>query len=171
MNKIFKNEDSFLGKFEAFCWKLWEKEPIRFIFVGGLNTLIGLVLTLLFRYLFDNVFYWNPKVDFLGMDIPNLISFIIGLPIAYTTQTLIAFRIKWAWVRFARYPLSSIPNLILQQGGISLFETILHIQEQISYILATIIALPIMFFIIRFLVRPIKSSKISKSEDHKTDIE
>ena len=171
MNKIFKNESSFLGKFESFCWKMWEKEPIRFLFVGGFNALISLILTYILRYSFDNFLQWNPKfvinenISLLSFDIPFIIAFVIGIPIAYSTQTLVAFRTKWSWVRLARYPLSSIPNFILQLAGICLFEAILSIPYVFSYVLAQFVALPIMFFIVKFLVKPIKL-KSKKNEDN-----
>ena len=74
------------------------------------------------------------------------------------------FRTKWSFKRFLRYPLSSIPNLILTSLFICLFSGIIGIDPYISYVLAPICALPIMFFIIRFLVKPIKGKKVNKKK-------
>lgn len=164
MNKVFKNEKSILGKFEAFCWRMWEKEPIRFLFAGGVNTLLGILLSILFRFLFDQVWHYNPKfvfwtlngVDVISFDIPYLIAFVIGLPVAYTTHTLLAFRTKWKWKRFLRYPISAIPNFLLQEVCILIFDVWLNLPSSLSYILGAILPLPIMFFIIRVLVKPTK---------------
>ena len=166
--------------------KLFEKEAIRFLFVGGINTLLGILVTWLFRFIFESqninpeifVLYYHKvhgltfndisnvqgSVQVLFVDIPYLINFIGLLPFAYTTQTLIAFRTKWSFKRFLRYPLSSIPNLILTSLFICLFSGIIGIDPYISYVLAPICALPIMFFIIRFLVKPIKGKKINEQE-------
>ncbi len=158
--RFIKNERSFLGKSETLIRKLWEKSFIRFVVVGGFNTLLGILVTYALRYTFDVLIGYNPKWDFLvwifalQIDIPGLIMFIGLLPVSYTTQALWAFRTKWSWKRLALYPLSSIPNFILQQGFIYLFEIVLGIDPYISYALAAILPIPIMFFIIRLLVKP-----------------
>jgi len=161
----FKNENSFFGKLETLIEKLWEKSFIRFVVVGGFNTLLGIIVTYLLRYTFDSLIGYNPKWDFniwifmLQIDLPGTIMFVGLLPVSYTTQALWAFRTKWSWKRLALYPLSSIPNFILQQGFIYLFETVLHVNPYVSYALAAILPIPIMFFIIRFLVKPNKKAE------------
>jgi hypothetical protein len=178
MNKIFKNENSFLGKLEKLCWKLYSKEPIRFLFWGGINSLI----TILNSYWINALFIkcgWEVKAfasssnEFMikigdKFDWPFIIAFIIGIPIAYTTHALFSFHQKWSFVRLLRYPLSSIPNFILQLFAIWLFDVVCGLNYYVYYILAAIFPLPIMFFINKFLVSPIKKktkkSKIKQEE-------
>ena len=50
MNKIFKNENSFLGKIEKLFWKIYSIESMRFLFWGGINTLFTYVLTQIIKY-------------------------------------------------------------------------------------------------------------------------
>ncbi len=162
MNKrLFKDETSALGKLETLIRQLWEKAFFRFIIVGGFNTVLGIIVTSALRLMFDYLIGYNPKWDFillwflkLQIDLPGLIMFVALLPVAYTTQAIYAFRAKWSIKRLAIYPLSSIPNFILQQGFIYLFEIVLGVNPYISYTLAGILPIPIMFFIIRFLVKP-----------------
>lgn len=173
MNKIFKNENSFFGKIEKFFWALYEKEPFRFLIAGGINTVLGIVASILFRLLFKAA-GWDPKIsfDFLekiglvapNMDIPYLIAFVLLLPVAYTLQAFISFRTKWSFMRFLIYPISSIPNFICQELFIWLFEVVLKLPSSVSYFLAPICSLPIMFFIIRFLVKPLKKKTEKKEE-------
>ena len=174
MNKIFKNEKSIFGKIEKLFWRLYEKEPFRFLIAGGINTVLGIVVAILFRLLF-NACGWNPKIpfDFLeniglvapNMDIPYLISFVLLLPVAYTLQAFISFQTKWSFLRFLIYPISSIPNFICQELFVWLFEVVLNLPSSVSYFLAPICSLPIMFFIIRFLVKPFKK-KVIKTENN-----
>jgi putative flippase GtrA len=158
-NIFFKNESSFLGKLEAWARLMWEKSFVRFLFVGAFNTVNGILVTYLLRFIFDIVIGYSPKWDIslwivsVQLDLPGLIMFIALLPVAYTTQAIWAFRAKWSWSRLAVYPLSSIPNFIMQQGFIFLFEVALGWSPYISYALAGILPIPIMFFIIRFLVK------------------
>ena len=90
-------------------------------------------------------------------DWPFIIAFIIGIPIAYTTHALFSFKQKWSIVRLLRYPLSSIPNFILQLFAIWLLEVVLKVNPYLTYLLAAIFPLPIMFFVNKFLVSPIKN--------------
>lgn len=164
------------SRLKSFISYWWEKEAIRFIFVGGVNTVIGIAFTMLLRFIFNQV-GWNPEIlviyyevgkglvttktdtQVLFVDMPYLLNFILLLPLAYTMQTKIAFRTPWSFKRLLRYPLSSIPNLILTSLFICLFSGICHLDPYISYVLAPVLALPIMFFIIRFLVKPIRTKK------------
>jgi hypothetical protein len=50
------------------------------------------------------------------------------------------------------YPLSSIPNYLLQQGFILLFETGLSIPYILAYGLAAIIPIPLMYLVVKFLI-------------------
>lgn len=165
-NRIFKKETSFFGKLEAFYWRMWEKEWFRFLVVGALNTVVGLVVTFLLRFLFDAVWAANPKWDIawwifhFNIDLPYLIMFVLLFAYSYTTQALWVFRTKWSWRRCLIYPLSSIPNLLLQQIFIYLFEVVLHLDPYLSYVLASICPIPVMYVVNRFLVKPKEKKEI-----------
>jgi putative flippase GtrA len=160
MNKIFK-ENSLLGKIEKLFWSLYNKEPLRFIFWGGINTLITLINTIVLNFFLQSV-SWETKLLGRAVDIPFIICFFIGIPIAYTTHTLFTFKVKWSWKRLIRYPLSSIPNFILQLFAIWLLEVVLSVNPYLTYLLAAIFPLPIMFFVNKFLVSPIKKKSETK---------
>lgn len=176
MNKIFKNEKSLFGKLEKLFWKFYEKEAFRFLIAGGLNTLLGTIGTILLRFVFE-YFTWNAKIDFtflleLGlvspnMDIPYLIIFVAFFPIAYTLQAKISFQTKWEWKRLFMYPISSIPNFLCQELFIWLFEVVIGLPSSVAYILSPICSLPIMFFIIRVLVKPFKKNINKRLKDIK----
>jgi hypothetical protein len=58
------------------------------------------------------------------------------------------------------YPLSSIPNYLLQQGFILLFETVLGIPYIIAYGLAAILPIPLMYVVIKYLIGQTKKPSI-----------
>jgi hypothetical protein len=78
--------------------------------------------------------------------------FMILFPLSYTLQAVLAFRQTWQWKRLLLYPLSSIPNYLLQQGFIFLFETVFNIQPIFAYGLAAIFPIPLMYLVVKFLV-------------------
>ena len=169
MNKIFKNENSLLDKLEKFFWTCYSKEPLRFLFWGGINSLVTILNTYWIRAVFvlNSIpikAFENSSNDILVIignkfDWPFIIAFIIGIPIAYTTHALFSFKQKWSIVRLLRYPLSSIPNFILQLFAIWLLEVVLNINPYLVYLLAAIFPLPVMIFVNKVLVSPLKKKK------------
>ena len=160
-------------KFAEKIKQLWENDKIRFLFTSAFNTFIGLILSFLFSFLIVQVWHGNEnvKIWFFQLNLPLTISFILGLPISYTTQALIAFRQKWRWKKLAIFPLSSIPNYALQQLFYFIWKEIfllMHISsdliDKILYILAPVCALPIMYFIIRFIVKVKKDNNLDNQE-------
>ncbi|MEY3431387.1 MAG: hypothetical protein RIS53_285 [Bacillota bacterium] len=160
MNPIlFKNPKTNLYKLEKLFWHLWDKAFIRFLFVGGLNTILGYLTTLLFRYtLFIDQPKWIVIQSMIELDAANTVMFILLFPISYSLQAWFAFRTQWTWKRLIVYPLTSIPNFLIQQLCIFLFEDLLHLAPAIAYALSAILPIPIMFFVVRFFVTSKKST-------------
>jgi putative flippase GtrA len=157
-NIIFKKPQTTFYRLEAIFWQLWDQSFFRFLVVGGINTALGYLTTLLLRY---TLFIENPKwviiPQMFEIDVANTVMFLLLFPVSYTLQALLAFKTPWRWSRLFLYPLSSIPNYLIQQGFIFLFETVLGLPPTISYALSAIFAIPLMYVVIRFLVKP-KSS-------------
>jgi putative flippase GtrA len=160
-NVLFVKEKSLGFKVESIFWRLWEQSFFRFLVVGGINTALGYLLTLLLRFGFfseDPKWVLLPKI--LEFDVSNTIMFMVLFPVSYTLQAVLAFRQKWQWRRLVIYPLSSIPNYLLQQGFILLFETVLGIPYIIAYGLAAILPIPLMYVVIKYLIGQTKKPSI-----------
>lgn len=138
--------------------KLWSNEKIRFLAVGGINTLVSLAIAFLLRYLMENAIHWNPKLvlmekPVISFDIPFLICFIGLMPLSYTMQTLVTFKTKWSWKGLLKYPLSTVANFLLQEFFILLFEGWIGLTHWIAYPLACLLPLPIIFILTKFLIK------------------
>jgi putative flippase GtrA len=162
MKHVFFKKESTVGfKIESIYWKLWETSFFRFLVVGGVNTILGYLLTLVLRFGF---FSENPKwvllANILEFDISNTVMFMILFPVAYTLQAVFAFRQPWRFRRLMIYPLSSIPNYLLQQGFILLFETGLSIPYIFAYGFAAILPIPLMYLVVKFLVGQSKKTSV-----------
>ena len=162
MKHVFFKKESTVGfKIESIYWKLWETSFFRFLVVGGVNTILGYLLTLVLRFGF---FSENPKwvllANILEFDISNTVMFMILFPVAYTLQAVFAFRQPWRFRRLMIYPLSSIPNFLLQQGFILLFETGLSIPYIFAYGFAAILPIPLMYLVVKFLVGQSKKTSV-----------
>jgi putative flippase GtrA len=158
---LFKKETTLGFKLEAMFWRLWEQSFFRFLVVGGINTALGYLLTLLLRFgFFSEDPKWVLLPNILEFDVSNTIMFMLLFPVSYTLQAVLAFRQKWQWRRLVIYPLSSIPNYLLQQGFILLFETVLGIPYIIAYGLAAILPIPLMYVVIKYLIGQTKKPSI-----------
>jgi putative flippase GtrA len=158
---LFKKETTLGFKLESMFWQLWEQSFFRFLVVGGINTALGYLLTLLLRFgFFSQDPKWVLLPDVLEFDVSNTIMFMILFPVSYSLQAVLAFRQKWQWRRLVIYPLSSIPNYLLQQGFILLFETVLGITYIIAYGLAAILPIPLMYVVIKYLIGQTKKPSI-----------
>ena len=75
-------------------------------------------------------------------------------------------------MRLARYPLSSIPNFVLNLLGIWLFNIVLKWPYFLATLIAAVLPLPIMFFVNKFLVGPIKlkGKKEKIDSEEKSDL-
>jgi glucose-6-phosphate-specific signal transduction histidine kinase len=129
--------------------------------VGGINTMLGYLLTLILRFAF---FSEEPKwiliTSILEFDVSNTFMFLILFPLSYTLQAVLAFRQPWKWRRLLVYPVSSIPNYLLQQGFILLFETGLNIPPILAYGLAAILPIPLMYLVVKYLVSNNKKTSV-----------
>ncbi|MBM3909420.1 MAG: GtrA family protein [Firmicutes bacterium] len=158
---IFKKPHTFLNRIEILFWQLWDKPFIRFLFVGGVNTVLGYLTTLLLRFtLFIDQPKWILIETLIEFDAANTVMFILLFPVSYSLQAWFAFRTQWTWKRLLLYPLTSIPNYLLQQACILVFEDWLGIQPVVAYALSAILPIPIMFFVVRFLVTNPKTTSL-----------
>ena len=168
-NRIFKKETSLLGRLEAFFWKLWDKEGFRFLVIGGINTVVGYIVGTSLRFLFQDVFGITYKWEFLkaSIDIPYLLMFLLLFSYSYFMMSRFVFRTKWQLSRNFLYLLSSAPNFFLQQLFIWLFEDLMGMSYWWAYILASLAPIPIMYFINKLLVVPMKKKPLDETKDEK----
>ncbi|MEY3609942.1 MAG: hypothetical protein RLZZ264_463 [Bacillota bacterium] len=89
MNPIlFKNPKSLLYRIEKIFWTLWNKAFIRFLVVGGLNTVLGYLTTLLLRYtLFIEQPKWILIQSYIEFDAANTVM------LSYCFQFLTHYRL------------------------------------------------------------------------------
>ena len=115
---------------------------------SGINTAIGYLATLFFRYVIG-----------LGDPFPTILNFLCCFPLAYTFQCKLAFRQKWQLPRMFAYALTAVPNLAMQWILTILIAESLGIPGWLREVMINIIPLPVMFFVIRFIVTPLKNMK------------
>ena len=131
-----------------FIKKLVSMEFIKFCIVGGINTLMGGILI---PYLARLIMNGSPK--FYGLDLSLVIGYLVWFTFAYLIQVKFVFNSHFEWKRYLVYPFTQIPNYLLNTGFLYLFEDLLKLPSIIALALAAIAAVPIMFILVRLVVK------------------
>jgi len=148
-----------------FIKKLLSKEIIRFLIGGGVNTLMGgILIPLIFRQILTTQ---SIVIGSITLDLPLTIGYLIWFTFAYLIQVKFVFKTKFYWKRYCIYPFSQIPNYLLNQLFLYLFGTLAALPHLVSYVLAALCPIPIMFVIIRLIVKPLKKNIVEGKKEEK----
>lgn len=120
--------------------KFINAEFLRFIFFGGINTLLGyviyLVLLLFFAY----------QIAYTG-------SYLIGILISYCFNTKFVFKTNYAWGKMLIYPLSYLTQYFLSMFLLYLFVEVVGVSKLFAPIIVMTIVFPISFILSRFIIK------------------
>ena len=114
-------------------------EILRFLLVGGVNTLWTLCL------------YWLMLPD-LGYVAAYSISFVLGIVSGYTLNAFFVFRTRWSWRRLLAFPLVHAVNYVVGIGVIWIVVGLLGIDARLGPVVVVVATLPINFLLTRKLV-------------------
>lgn len=119
---------------------------IRFVFVGCLNTLNGVLFSFLYSLIIENATF------------AFVIGYITSLTISYLLNSYITFHDKkLTFSKFIKFCISYIPNFIIQLICVFIIIDILHFYKLIAYVIAAIIGIPITY--LALLLFPFKEKK------------
>jgi putative flippase GtrA len=91
---------------------LWRRRELRFLVVGGANTVLGYGLFVVFHAVLGS------QVPYLVLLVP---TYAVSIPIAFTSQRLLVFDTHGnAWVDFARYTLVQLSSVGLNAAVLAL---------------------------------------------------
>lgn len=132
--------------FEKIKHTFFTPKFIRFVFVGCLNTVNGVLFSFLYSLLITNA------------TLAFIIGYITSLTISYLLNSYITFHDKQLTLKkFIKFCISYIPNFIIQLTCVFIIIDILHFYKLIAYIVAAIIGIPITY--IALLLFPFKEKK------------
>ena len=111
------------------------RQFLRFLIVGGVNTLASYAVYLAFLY------FLNPYWSYIA-------SYISGIFLSYILHLKFTFRSAHRMVKIASYPLVYVVQFAL---GISILHLALKagIAEEIAPLFAVVISIPVTFFMSR----------------------
>jgi putative flippase GtrA len=117
----------------------YNKEFLKFVFVGIINTVNHNIIYLI-------------SLSFFSYLVSNIIAFFISMIISFFLNCRFTFNIKPTLKKLMIFPLSNIPNFFFQTIGIYVIVTIIGIPKEYGALIATVLALPLTFIMMRFLL-------------------
>ncbi|MEB3100937.1 GtrA family protein [Ferviditalea candida] len=120
--------------------KFLNKQFIKFIIVGLINTVSTYLLYLIFLKLTS--YFWAYSI-----------SYILGIIISYFLNTLFVFREKTSLKKFLQFPIVYLVQYLINTFFLYLFVNVLSIRKEISPIIIIVITIPITFLLSKKIIQ------------------
>lgn len=117
----------------------FDRDFIVFLFIGVINVFNGVVISLLYSKIFDDISSY-------------ILGFITSMTISYILNSYLNFKDKLSLNKYYRFALSNIPNFIIQITSLILLLKGIHIPKLISYLVSACIAVPITYVLVKINV-------------------
>lgn len=118
------------------------KEFLRYTVVGCINTLIYYISYLVFM----NVFNFSYRISFVA-------GYVISIIFSYFLNTYFTYKEKPSLKKFLIFPLTYIPNFIIQYIGMILLVDQFDMNRKLAPIITAIVSTPITFFVMRYVIK------------------
>ncbi|MDG0844078.1 GtrA family protein [Staphylococcus equorum] len=117
-------------------------EIIKFIIVGGINTLIYYIIYLILLKLID-----------LNYLVSHVSGFMVSFIISYYLNCHFVYKVKPTWRKFIQFPLTQVVNMGMQTLLLYIFVQWLHISSVIAPFAGLIITIPITFVLSKYILK------------------
>ena len=117
-------------------------EILKFIIVGGINTLNYYVVYLLLL-----------KLLHIKYMISHITGFIVAFVISYYLNCYFVYRVKPTWRKFISFPITQIVNVSLQTVLLYVFVSWLNLPAEIEPFAGLIITIPITFVLSKWILK------------------
>ncbi|HFN8544677.1 flippase GtxA [Staphylococcus aureus] len=117
-------------------------EILKFIIVGGINTLNYYVVYLLLLKLLH--------IEYM---ISHITGFLVAFVISYYLNCYFVYRVKPTWRKFISFPITQIVNVSLQTVLLYVFVSWLNLPAEIAPFAGLVITLPITFVLSKWILK------------------
>ncbi|HDZ5942980.1 TPA: flippase GtxA [Staphylococcus aureus] len=117
-------------------------EILKFIIVGGINTLNYYVVYLLLLKLLH--------IEYM---ISHITGFLVAFVISYYLNCYFVYRVKPAWRKFISFPITQIVNVSLQTVLLYVFVSWLNLPAEIAPFAGLVITIPITFVLSKWILK------------------
>ncbi|HGZ6321841.1 TPA: flippase GtxA [Staphylococcus aureus] len=117
-------------------------EILKFIIVGGINTLNYYVVYLLLLKLLH--------IEYM---ISHITGFLVAFVISYYLNCYFVYRVKPTWRKFISFPITQIVNVSLQTVLLYVFVSWLNLSAEIAPFAGLVITIPITFVLSKWILK------------------
>ncbi|HDH4224459.1 TPA: flippase GtxA [Staphylococcus aureus] len=117
-------------------------EILKFIIVGGINTLNYYVVYLLLLKLLH--------IEYM---ISHITGFLVAFMISYYLNCYFVYRVKPTWRKFISFPITQIVNVSLQTVLLYVFVSWLNLPAEIAPFAGLVITIPITFVLSKGILK------------------
>ena len=117
-------------------------EILKFIIVGGINTLNYYVVYLLLLKLLH--------IEYM---ISHITGFLVAFVISYYLNCYFVYRVKPTWRKFISFPITQIVNVSLQTVLLYVFVSWLNLPAEIAPFAGLVISIPITFVLSKWILK------------------
>ncbi|HDK4014007.1 TPA: flippase GtxA [Staphylococcus aureus] len=117
-------------------------EILKFIIVGGINTLNYYVVYLLMLKLLH--------IEYM---ISHITGFIVAFVISYYLNCYFVYRVKPTWRKFISFPITQLVNVSLQTVLLYVFVSWLNLPAEIAPFAGLVITIPITFILSKWILK------------------
>ncbi|HDC3114829.1 TPA: flippase GtxA [Staphylococcus aureus] len=117
-------------------------EILKFIIVGGINTLNYYVVYLLLLKLLH--------IEYM---ISHITGFLVAFVISYYLNCYFVYRVKPTWRKFISFPITQIVNVSLQTILLYVFVSWLNLPAEIAPFAGLVITIPITFVLSKWILK------------------
>jgi putative flippase GtrA len=128
--------------------KFTNKEFLRFVISGGVNTVFTYILYLIF-------------ISKLNYALAYAISFVCGIILSYLMNSLFVFREKLSMSKMLKFPVVYIVQFGISEFFLYLVIKPFQLNQQFAPLVVLIVTVPITFILSRFII---KNNTTQKSE-------
>ncbi|WP_430376432.1 flippase GtxA [Staphylococcus aureus] len=117
-------------------------EILKFIIVGGINTLNYYIVYLLLLKLLH--------IEYM---ISHITGFLVAFMISYYLNCYFVYRVKPTWRKFISFPITQIVNVSLQTVLLYVFVSWLNLPAEIAPFAGLVITIPITFVLSKWILK------------------
>lgn len=138
-NNIIKWDDYKESKKKKIIKLFFDRDFIVFLFIGIINVFNGVVISLLYSKIFNDITSY-------------ILGFITSMTISYILNSYLNFKDRLSFNKYYKFALSNIPNFIIQITSLILLLRGINIPKVISYLVSACIAVPITYALVKINV-------------------
>ncbi len=123
---------------------------ITFLVIGVINTFSTTVISTVFDKL-TAMLSGGAQEVIIRFNLTFIAGYIVSLVISFFLNTHFTFHEKPTWKKFIKFPLSYVPNFIIQYVTVRIFSAA-GLNLTLAYMIAAVIGIPITFLVMKLLV-------------------